>query len=388
MPMPKNEDRCTFIYRDGRRCRMSKIENHPYLCFHHWQRGQNANDALVFASQLLPEGQQLTTATTIAAALTCIFRLISQGRLETRQAGILAYICQQASQILPRLQQETEAAADARGETSPVFDTIEKGSFEEDYIMRTLAELRGSDHKSRGRWIPFSDDEQPADEQPVPSPSHTSNSAPSPAPSSAQPTAGANGTHATELSAAFPSSAQATTANEDDLLPGSIPIPGSTLYLPPPLEPEVHPHPNAISNSAACGADLPAGTPSAAADTGDLQARNPAALSDLDHYTPTAPNSRSPAGVSAIRATEPARTQPLDGLPDSPAQAVQGDPNDLQGDADSLAAAAVSGPAQPPPIASEEELRLRREARAREFGPPILTPLRFLKKHKKNRRFG
>lgn len=311
MPMPKNEDRCTFTYADGRRCRMCKIETHPYLCFYHWQRGQNANDAVVFASQLLPEGQQLNTAATIATVLTGVFRLAAQSRLEARQAGTLAYICQLAIQVLPHLQREAQAAEQARSETSPIFDTIQKGSFEENYLMRALNQLRGKDYKSKAKWVPLSDDEQAAE-----SPAQTSE--------------------------ALGASPRPQTTDEPEPIAGAIPIPGTSLSLPPPLQREPQQSPEPLPHSASLNVAV---APPAAANlhraletdcSGDLVASELARTSDLASPDGSDPFSESP-------------------------------------------------PDQPCPITPEEELLKRREQRARDFGPPILTPARFLPK-RRNRR--
>lgn len=143
MPYPKEEDRCTFTYVDGRRCRMQKIETHPYLCFYHWQRGQEANDAVVFASQLLEENHQLNSPAAVIGVLSGVFRLLAQGRLQARQAATLAYVCQLVLQALPQAEKQQRADAQVRGETTDIFDTIQKGSFEEDYVKRVLNNLRG-----------------------------------------------------------------------------------------------------------------------------------------------------------------------------------------------------------------------------------------------------
>jgi len=148
MPYPIEEDRCTFTYIDGRRCRMQKIETHPYLCYYHWQRGQQANDAVVFASQLLNENQQLNSPAAVIDVLSGVFRLLAQGRLETRQAATMAYVCQLALQALPQAEKQQRAVAEARGETTDLFDTIQKGSFEEDYVKRMLNNLRGKREES------------------------------------------------------------------------------------------------------------------------------------------------------------------------------------------------------------------------------------------------
>ena len=219
MPFPKEDERCTFTYVDGRRCRMCKIETHPYLCFYHWQRGQQANDAIVFASQLLEPGQQLNSPSAVANVLTGVFRLLAQGRLQARQAATLAYISQLVIQLLPHIQREQQATATARGETSDAFDTIQKDSFEEDMIKRMLSVFRGED----------GEDDSAKKTPPAPDPLFTSSAA----------------------------------LDDEEPASDSIPVPGTSISLPAPLrrEPQREPADPAACASAGAATEPPASPP-------------------------------------------------------------------------------------------------------------------------------
>ena len=143
MSIPANHERCTFLYADGRRCRMLRSPRHPYLCQDHWERGQRANDAIVFASQILKPGEELTSPLIVARALTNVFRLFAAGRISSRDASTMAYINALVVPLLPQLERQQKAAARAAAKTTDVFDTIQKDSFEEDVIKNALALLRG-----------------------------------------------------------------------------------------------------------------------------------------------------------------------------------------------------------------------------------------------------
>lgn len=202
MPFPKDTDRCTFTYVDGRRCRMQKIETHPYLCFYHWQRGQEANDAVVFASQLLEENQQLDSPTAVVGVLSGVFRLLAQGRLQARQAATMAYVCQLVLQALPQAEKQQRAAAEARGTPSELYNTIQKGSFEEDLFLN-LRDIFLGNETDKTRVM---------------------------------------GDRLEQMQPGQPSSAPA--ADEDAAVePGSIRVPGTCITLPPPLERETEPTP-------------------------------------------------------------------------------------------------------------------------------------------------
>jgi len=276
MSIPASETRCTFLYVDGRRCRMERMDGHPYLCRYHWEKGQEANDAIVFASQLIEPGQQLTDPQAAGASLTGLFRMLATGRIQPRQAAVMAYLCQLSMQVFPHIERRRQSAEEARGETSPVFDTIQKGSFEESVVMNMLSYLRGREDR----------------DAPLPADPTGNGHSPEPPP------------------------------------PGSIAMPGSSLVLPPPLEPSTEMD----------GEPPPSTAQECATPPGPrLVERKADSTQSAEGHTP-------PYGLTPeeeARLTEAGRPLPEE---------------DLQRRVDS-------------------EVIRRREERAREFGPPVLTPV-------------
>jgi len=198
---------------------MQKIETHPYLCFYHWQRGQQANDAVVFASQLLNENQQLNTPAAVIDVLSGVFRLLAQGRLETRQAATMAYVCQLALQALPQAEKRERAAAESRGNPSELYNIIQKGSFEEDLFLNLRDVFLG--RKTKGTETLSARIEQVKRSQ-------------SPAP-------------------------------DEETNPGGIRVPGTCITLPPPLQRECEPSRNSAGTEDAtepASSEKPAQPPS------------------------------------------------------------------------------------------------------------------------------
>ena len=128
-PLVKELDRCNFYYRDGRRCRMLKVEGHPEFCFEHWQRGEQQDAAERCAALLIGPQERLDSARAINQLLERIMRAVAQGRLPERRGTALAYLCQLSLQSLPHVERQSlrEAAlqahqADNDCVISPGFD--------------------------------------------------------------------------------------------------------------------------------------------------------------------------------------------------------------------------------------------------------------------------
>ncbi len=100
------DDRCQYTTLDGRRCRMSRLNDHPSLCFDHWQREQQLRDAERVANELLGSFDDFKTATAVNHALGKLFALLAKNRIPTRNAAVLAYISQLLLQSLPSVKKE------------------------------------------------------------------------------------------------------------------------------------------------------------------------------------------------------------------------------------------------------------------------------------------
>ena len=105
-PKLKQENRCQHTTLDGRRCRMSRLNDHPSLCFDHWQREQQLLHAERVGSELLGSFDEFKTATAVNHALGKLFALLAKNRIPTRNAAILAYIGQLLLQSLPSVKKE------------------------------------------------------------------------------------------------------------------------------------------------------------------------------------------------------------------------------------------------------------------------------------------
>lgn len=106
MPTPKDDLRCTHYYLDGRRCRMPRIENHPSLCFYHWQQEERLAESVKVSREIISPREKLVTAQSINRVLGRLLRALAQNRITTRQATTLAYIAQLMLTTLPHLEKE------------------------------------------------------------------------------------------------------------------------------------------------------------------------------------------------------------------------------------------------------------------------------------------
>ena len=83
--------RCSFTFRDGRRCRMIRSPDHPALCPDHARRKQDDNAA---PPTLLPLAtcDALDSPTSVRRALRRLARAVADEHIPLRQAEIMAHI--------------------------------------------------------------------------------------------------------------------------------------------------------------------------------------------------------------------------------------------------------------------------------------------------------
>ena len=85
------DPRCSFTFRDGRRCRMIRSPDHPALCPDHARRKQN-DSAAPPSLPPLATCDALDSPTSVRRALRRLARAVAQDHLTPRQAQIMAHI--------------------------------------------------------------------------------------------------------------------------------------------------------------------------------------------------------------------------------------------------------------------------------------------------------
>jgi hypothetical protein len=128
MLQPPPENRCSHVDAAGRRCRTPRCDNHPSLCLNHargellkFQNRQN------FAPELLGPIENFQSAAAVNHALGRLFVLLGANRIHTRQAAVLAYICQLMLQSLDGVKREVSDVVDgdfAEKELYRVIDSL------------------------------------------------------------------------------------------------------------------------------------------------------------------------------------------------------------------------------------------------------------------------
>lgn len=127
VPPPDLPSRCSHADAAGRRCRMPRCDSHPSLCSKH------ARDvALAFkpaetnlAPELLGPIKDFQTAAAINHALGRLYVLLGANRIHTRQAAVLAYICQLMLQSLHDVKREVGNVVDDDFTEKELFRVID-----------------------------------------------------------------------------------------------------------------------------------------------------------------------------------------------------------------------------------------------------------------------
>jgi hypothetical protein len=118
--------RCEHADAAGRRCRMPRCDTHPSLCQNHAReellKFQNREN---FAPELLGPIKDFQTASAINHALGRIFVLLGANRIHTRQAAVLAYICQLMLQSLDGVKREVGNVVDSDFTEKELFRVID-----------------------------------------------------------------------------------------------------------------------------------------------------------------------------------------------------------------------------------------------------------------------
>jgi hypothetical protein len=100
------ENRCQFIYADGRRCAQQCQQDHRTLCSTHADREAKRLAPSEIAKQLATLSGEFKTASDVNHALGKVWTLLAESRIQRRDAITFAYIAQLMLQSLPSVESE------------------------------------------------------------------------------------------------------------------------------------------------------------------------------------------------------------------------------------------------------------------------------------------
>ena len=110
MPSKTDQDRaslCSFLFADGRQCRMLKKNKAPEFCYFHQLHADQVADAIEAGEQIAScLTSDFVTDCSLTAALSRTFISVARGDYDIRIARTLAYLAQLMSKTLPGARQE------------------------------------------------------------------------------------------------------------------------------------------------------------------------------------------------------------------------------------------------------------------------------------------
>ena len=106
-----SDSRCQFKNAEGKRCRMSRGNDHPSLCAYHagWLTEKKPTDLQPqedFSAELLGPLADLRTAAGINYALGKLVLLVARNRIPPRQANSIGYLLQLMHQTVSGVSHE------------------------------------------------------------------------------------------------------------------------------------------------------------------------------------------------------------------------------------------------------------------------------------------
>src|SRR6267378_6583929 len=172
MSTNRSKDRsslCSFMFVDGRHCRIPRQLGHPYLCAFHARKDAQALAGEAAGKDIAYHlSGSFVSACDLSSALGRLFSAVAQGQVKPKTASTLAYLGQTLVQILPLAQDEYINA----------------------YDTDTWRETIRTSHEQSAKHT-----EEPDPESPTPEPEPEPEPAPAPtpaAPSDASPTSEQN----------------------------------------------------------------------------------------------------------------------------------------------------------------------------------------------------
>jgi hypothetical protein len=96
---PSTPTRCPHLYPGGRHCRKPVFDQLFGLCRKHFAASQKNRDVADLTPELARNPQELTTLEGLYDFLANLLILLSQNRVSTRRASVLAFITSQLTRI-------------------------------------------------------------------------------------------------------------------------------------------------------------------------------------------------------------------------------------------------------------------------------------------------
>jgi len=104
------ENRCTFLFADGRRCRMLQTRTDSTLCPHHAKEELQRREAEKLKAELASLSGAVSSATHVCEVLGKVFNALAEGRITARTANTLGYLGQLMLQSMPAVRREVNDA--------------------------------------------------------------------------------------------------------------------------------------------------------------------------------------------------------------------------------------------------------------------------------------
>jgi hypothetical protein len=104
------ENRCTFLFADGRRCRMLQTRTESTLCPHHAKEELQRREAEKLKAELAGLSGAVSSATQVCEVLGKVFNALAEGRITARTANTLGYLGQLMLQSMPAVRREVNDA--------------------------------------------------------------------------------------------------------------------------------------------------------------------------------------------------------------------------------------------------------------------------------------
>src|SRR6267143_2286699 len=110
MSTNRSKDRsslCSFMFVNGRHCRIHRQVGHPYLCAFHVRKDAQALAGEAAGKDIAYHlSGSFVSACDLSSALGRLFSAVAQGQVKPKTASTLAYLGQTLVQILPLAQDE------------------------------------------------------------------------------------------------------------------------------------------------------------------------------------------------------------------------------------------------------------------------------------------
>src|SRR5467141_1655828 len=98
---------CSFMFVDGRHCRIPRQLGHPYLCAFHARKDAQALAGEAAGKEIAYHlSGSFVSACDLRAALGRLFSAVAQGQVKPKTASTLAYLAQSLVQTLPLARHE------------------------------------------------------------------------------------------------------------------------------------------------------------------------------------------------------------------------------------------------------------------------------------------